>query len=788
MNPLSLWTFYRRHKRRAAMLLSLISLVTAGLYLMGALTWAIFTEPTRSNYMYLSKINVVIPFYGMELDPAVVTQIRTHPDVERVLPTSISIGIGIPEAMGGQNNWINLLALQEEGVPYILERCETTLLEGQMLQPRTNGIVLSEKVAAALDVQVGDVIHNGVDLKRYSTILEPMEVVGILESDMRLGILSYEYISNHELYRDGLSTQFIVVARPGYELAVDDFLLGEIESSRVNALTFQDLMARLARDYQQTTLLSLPIAVFAALAVTLIVGVANRMALTQRLPEFGILHAAGHSKRWLARRLATETTVLASVGWIAGILFSRLTLYLIEWTLFAPRGHDLTVTWAPVILIIPIPISVIAFTLLSARRTLSRLDAVSIVERGELDPQSGPQRKATTSQARPLSSLTFFKRHKRRAVLLIGAMSLVIVAIALLIFVFAASGDALEANLGDLLLTSTVSPRPGSDLDPGVVAQVRTHPSVERVVPFAQYGLLDIFIPPFSNSWIGSYGLYEEDMHYLVELYDLELEEGQLPRPYTNEVVIPEAVAQNRDLEVGDVIGDPDHPAYPGAPRVPAEFVISGIFAPPPAQEENWFSFISLEFLESHEAFEIPPEFVFPLIVVPRAGQKDVLDDWLESQVASDDVLVLTYRQRYAQHQERMRTLLLTMGLMEVVFTVVTAVALAVLNYISVSQRRSELGVLSALGHGNWRLVWRLLRETAFTTGTAWGIGIGLCFLGMLVFRSIVFVPLGLRLNLVNPIPWLFTLPIPVAVLAVTSGTVARTLSKLDPVSIIERR
>ncbi|MBL7077470.1 MAG: hypothetical protein ISS31_08355 [Kiritimatiellae bacterium] len=788
MNPLSLWTFYRRHKRRAVLLLSLISLVTAGLYLMGALTWAVFTEPTRSNYMYLSKINIVIPFYGIELDPAVVTQIRTHPDVERVLPTFISIGIGIPEAMGGQNNWINLLALQEEDVPYLLERYEATLAEGQMLQPRTNGIMLSKKVAAALDVQVGDVIYNGVDLRRYVTILEPMEIVGILESDIRLGILSYEYISDHELYRDNLPTQFIVVARPGYELAVDDFLLSEIKSSRVNAWTFQDLMADLARDYQQTSLLVLPIAVFAAIAVTIIVGVANRMALTQRLPKFGILHAAGQSKRWLARRLAAETTVLASVGWIAGILFSRLALYLIEWTLFAPRGHDLTVTWAPLTLVILIPISVVAFTLLSARRTLSRLDAVSIVERGELDPQSGPQRKATTSQTRPLSSLTFFKRHKRRAVLLIGAMSLVIVAIALLIFVFAASFNALEANLGDLLRTSLVAPRPGSDLDPGVVAQIRTHPSVERVVPYAASWLLNIFVPPFSNTGIGSYGLYEEDMRYLVELYGLELEEGQLPRPHTNEIVIPEAVAQNRNLEVGDVIGDPDHPAYPGAPNLPTEFVVAGIFATPPAQEENWFSFISLEFLESHEAFEIPAGFVFPLIVVPRAGQKDVLDDWLESKVASDDVLVLTYRQQYARHQEHMRNILSTMGLLEVVFTVVTAVALAVLNYISVSQRRSELGVLSALGHGNWRLVWRLLRETMFTTGTAWGVSIGLCLLGMLALRSTVFVPFGLRLNLANPIPWLFTLPIPVAVLAVTSGTVARTLSKLDPVSIIERR
>jgi hypothetical protein len=51
-----------------------------------------------------------------------------------------------------------------------------------------------------------------------------------------------------------------------------------------------------------------------------------------------------------------------------------------------------------------------------------------------------------------------------------------------------------------------------------------------------------------------------------------------------------------------------------------------------------------------------------------------------------------------------------------------------------------------------------------------------------------VFEPLGLRVDFLNLTPWLFTLPIPVAVLAVSTGTIARTLSKLDPVSIIERR
>jgi hypothetical protein len=45
-----------------------------------------------------------------------------------------------------------------------------------------------------------------------------------------------------------------------------------------------------------------------------------------------------------------------------------------------------------------------------------------------------------------------------------------------------------------------------------------------------------------------------------------------------------------------------------------------------------------------------------------------------------------------------------------------------------------------------------------------------------------------LRFDLFKITPWLYTLPIPVAVLVVTACTTAWTLSKVDAVSIVERR
>jgi len=50
------------------------------------------------------------------------------------------------------------------------------------------------------------------------------------------------------------------------------------------------------------------------------------------------------------------------------------------------------------------------------------------------------------------------------------------------------------------------------------------------------------------------------------------------------------------------------------------------------------------------------------------------------------------------------------------------------------------------------------------------------------------YVPIGLTLDLFNPTPWLFTLPMPLTIVAVGAGLVAWMLSRLDPVSVIERR
>ena len=403
MNPLSALTFYRRHKRRAALLLSTVGVVTAGIYLMVALIWAMFIEPGRSNFMFLSRFSVVVPrFYENVPDPAVIAQviaqIRANPDVAQVIPAS-TIWIALPQVMAGGSTGFSLLGLMQEDMPYILERCGATLKEGQLPGPRTNGLLLSEKVAASLGLQVGDTIHDSINPQLYGNIAAPLEVVGILESDVRLGIVSLEFLNGHELY-GMFSTQFLVVAQENREAAVDDFLRSEVQTTRTDVMTPRKLNERIANEALPGLVLLALIITIVTIAFALVIVVVNRIAFSRRLPEFGILHATGLSKTWLIRRLTMETTTLVSVGWAMGIGLSWLVLHLLKVTLFAPRGHDLNViAWTPIVFALPIPTTVVGFMLISVRRILSRLDPVAVVERGEQSQEGHRKRGMTASKS-----------------------------------------------------------------------------------------------------------------------------------------------------------------------------------------------------------------------------------------------------------------------------------------------------------------------------------------------------------------------------------------------------
>jgi putative ABC transport system permease protein/lipoprotein-releasing system permease protein len=421
---------------------------------------------------------------------------------------------------------------------------------------------------------------------------------------------------------------------------------------------------------------------------------------------------------------------------------------------------------------------VVGFAATSVWRVFGRLDAVAIIERGKLSMEgTGSKRlEAKRSSVKPLSSWTFYLRHRWRGLLLVAAMALMIVGVASPVFIVLPILDSQKPAIEYLRHVSEILPGASNDLDPGIIAQVRAHPDVARVVPTGAL-YMGISVPPFSQTQTALYAVSEEDMPYLMDRFGLRLIQGRLPQPHTNEVVISEALALNRDLQIGDSIGNPvyEHDSFP------IEMTIVGLLE----TEGMWMGFASLEYVQSHE---LTTDYSILLLVVPVAGNKAALDAWLLENVDSSATVVWTYDKEWHRFQQHRVGGLLVLAVVLSLVAIIAAAALAVLNYIFFSQRRDEFGVLHAVGRSqNW-LTWRAGREMLVTTTAAWLAGAALCVGVILYLQLAVYVPRGLSMDLTSVTPWLFTLPIPLAVVVASTGTIGWALSKLDPVSVIERR
>jgi hypothetical protein len=308
---------------------------------------------------------------------------------------------------------------------------------------------------------------------------------------------------------------------------------------------------------------------------------------------------------------------------------------------------------------------------------------------------------------------------------------------------------------------------------------------------------LQIAIPLGDRATTGVYGVSESDLPYLLDLFNMHVQEGRLPRVNSNEIVVAESVALNHGLHVGDTIKLPYFIIHQVEQFISyneqVEMVVVGILerqterstARQASSNDMWLSFASYEFMANHESTSSQPVH---LLVVPTEGHKVELDAWLEQNVSSTRINVSTYRIRYSEMTEMMRNLLLTFGATETGITVITAIAVAVMNYISFTQRREEFGILNALGHSRLWLVLRTAKETGSVVAIAWLISVVICGVSLIYVQNAVYAPKGISLNLFNPKPWSFTFPIPLAIILASAGTIAWMLAKLDPVAVVERR
>jgi len=161
---------------------SLVALVTLGICLMVGMSYPILEHTSIVILGPLSHFSMVYSAVDLAPDPTIVSQIRAHPYVARVIPENgLQLSIYVPSLVSVSP--LRVLGLSEGNVQVLMDACSLRLREGRLPRPRTNELLLSEEISNALGLHIGDQIDRSVNELYYVDIPTPLVLVGILESD-----------------------------------------------------------------------------------------------------------------------------------------------------------------------------------------------------------------------------------------------------------------------------------------------------------------------------------------------------------------------------------------------------------------------------------------------------------------------------------------------------------------------------------------------------------------------------------------------------------------------------
>ncbi len=271
-------------------------------------------------------------------------------------------------------------------------------------------------------------------------------------------------------------------------------------------------------------------------------------------------------------------------------------------------------------------------------------------------------------------------------------------------------------------------------------------------------------------------GLEQDDMPvYLDRLGGARRIDGRWPAPGRPEAIVSEPVARNLGLKLGDVMLSPDRPDSYSAQEVR----VVGI-----AQMEPWMAIVPVEY---HRANHFPPIDVLVVMAKDRADQ-DRLDRWAFDRFQGMQARVFAFFRLERETDEMFVILYSILNVVIGMLVIVITLMMAMLMNIYQSQRLQEFGLLQALGYTREWLLGRVLAETALVVVGGWIAGIGVAFGLLNVVRAVLMEPRAFMLDPQDPVAYVYTVPVPIAIFVASALTVVLRFRRFDPVGVVERR
>jgi len=278
------------------------------------------------------------------------------------------------------NAQFDLYGVTPAGMRQLIDLYGDRLKSGRLPEPDANEIVLSEEVVRARGLALGGLVGNAVN--ELDRLPDTFRLVGVLEGPTRLGMIPMEYMTQHYLFErryQGL----VVVPEPGMERQVYAELNDLIADRPLRLFDWTYIRDKIDSLIANLDTINRFLVLLVIVVLSLVVGLLNYLSFRQRMNEFGLLAAIGHSRLSLLRRVALESVWVTLAGWLAGVGAGLAILWWFNQVFMIPRGLLLEVfSVGPVVRhTVPLVIMAFVFGLGTVAWQLVRMDPILIIER-----------------------------------------------------------------------------------------------------------------------------------------------------------------------------------------------------------------------------------------------------------------------------------------------------------------------------------------------------------------------------------------------------------------------
>jgi hypothetical protein len=385
-------------------------------------------------------------------------------------------------------------------------------------------------------------------------------------------------------------------------------------------------------------------------------------------------------------------------------------------------------------------------------------------------------RRATARAARrPLSPTTYLLRNGSKTLPLMLVIMFAVLLVGGIVSMINSIPHSIRTIYSYSRLSLGMSPRGDPEMTPRLVREVAEKGPVpiERTILCRASGSQ---VRSIVGKWpFVMLGMDRDDMRYYLDRLGASQIEGRLPEPGQPEAVVSEPVARNLGLKIGSAVQSPDtQESYS-----PHPVLVVGI-----AKTDEWLMVNDIEYQRMNHF----PPIDNVLVMATGAANQRVLDRWATEHFKGERAQVFAFHVLEEQTASMFDILYKMLNVVIGMLVLVITIMMAMLINIYQSQRLIEFGLLQAIGYTKRRLLKRTLYETFAVVAVGWSAGIALAYGVLLIVKRTLMDPHAFALDTTDRVAFLYTIPIPLAILIVAALTVSLRFRKFDPVNVVERR